>query len=354
MPDESTPLSDAFRRRGFAFEVRHGVAVPTHGPRGRDAEIRAGDTGPVFADRAARGVVVDMLGADRQKFLHGQCTQEVKAKSTGDGGMGWMLDARGVNLGPVRFAVLPDRLQMEFEPADIAARLKRMEMFVITADVTLVRPMPAPAVLQLGGRGAAEALRRALPGASPPTVEDACTVFETPSARFVLVGNHEAGDDGVDVRIFAEDAAARTATEDLIQALERGGAIPIGDDALDAIRIRRGRPRFGVDAGPEHTPAETSTLERTVSFTKGCYAGQEVVAKQQYLGKPRKQLVRVRGATGATVGAILLGSDGAEAGRMGSTAAFSDGVFGLATVKPASATPGVALKDETGGLWTVL
>ena len=354
MSKAAAPMSDSFRRRGFSFADRAGATVPIQGPRGRVAEIVAAASGPVFADRAARGVVVDMRGADRQKFLHGQCTQEVKAKAVGDGGFGWMLDARGLNLGPVRFAVLDDRLQLEFEPEDLAAKLRRLEMFVITSDVSLVRPAPPPAVLQLGGLGAAAALRRALPGATPPAVEDACTVFETAAARFVLVGNHEAGDDGVDIRVFAEDAAAGEALESLILALENAGAVPIGDDALEALRIRRGRPRYGVDISQDHLPAETSTLERSVSFTKGCYAGQEVVAKQQYLGKPRKNLVRIRGSAGAAVGAVLSGADGIEAGRLGSTAAFDDGVYGLATVKPASAVPGVALTDETGGRWQVL
>jgi folate-binding protein YgfZ len=338
------PLSvRAFRRKG-----REGTAF----------EVGRAVMGAAFADGAARSRVFALMGEDRAKYLHGQCTQDVKGTPLGSGGAAWMLDARGTNLGPLRFTVLPDHLQCATEPALAAATVARLDKFVITADVRIRLPDPPVPVLRLFGPQSEAALVAALGADAAPAADPesnaACDAFD---AHWIVVRQNDAGP-GFEIRLFAAPEAAHAAAESLVAALERAGAAPIGEDAYEAVRVLRGTPRFGVDVSSEHLPAESGTLAATVSFTKGCYAGQEVVAKQQYLGRPRKVVVRLRRASGASaptaVGTKVSRQDGAEAGAISSCVAAPDGgAVAFATLKPDAAAPETALVDADGARWTV-
>jgi folate-binding protein YgfZ len=74
--------------------------------------------------------------------------------------------------------------------------------------------------------------------------------------------------------------------------LRERGAVAAGLDEYEAARIEAGVPRFGSDITPENFPAEAGILERAVSFEKGCYPGQETVARMHYRGHPNKELYR--------------------------------------------------------------
>ena len=75
--------------------------------------------------------------------------------------------------------------------------------------------------------------------------------------------------------------------------LARRGAVPVGLQAYETARVAAGIPRFGSDITPENFPAEVGILERAVSFEKGCYPGQETVARMHYRGHPNKTLYRL-------------------------------------------------------------
>ncbi|HZC19808.1 MAG TPA: hypothetical protein VE225_08850 [Rubrobacteraceae bacterium] len=89
--------------------------------------------------------------------------------------------------------------------------------------------------------------------------------------------------------LVGPEDALRHAREYLIKA----GAKPANPDAYETARIAAGIPRFGVDITPENFPAEAGILERAVSFSKGCYPGQETVARMRYRGHPNKTLHRL-------------------------------------------------------------
>src|SRR5207237_1815190 len=83
-------------------------------------------------------------------------------------------------------------------------------------------------------------------------------------------------------------------TERLTAALRDRGAVEISEPAAEALRVERGRPRYGVDIGASTIPEEAGLNERAVSFTKGCYVGQETVARLHYRGKPNRHLRGLR------------------------------------------------------------
>ena len=115
---------------------------------------------------------------------------------------------------------------------------------------------------------------------------------------------------------------------------EPGGAEPIGEDELERLRIRAGSPRWGRELDERVLPAEAGLEERTISFTKGCYPGQEPVARLHYRGHPNRGL-RVLRLDGAELPAYdaELTYDGKAAGRVTSAVRDDDGVLALAYVR---------------------
>src|SRR5207237_9675744 len=106
---------------------------------------------------------------------------------------------------------------------------------------------------------------------------------------------------------------------------------PATDDEVDAWRIARGLPRFGVDAMDDDLPQEAG-LDHAVAFDKGCYLGQEAVAKVRNLGHPRRLVLHLA-ADGAVSPGDQVRSDGSEVGVVTSAAAHRDGSVVLARVR---------------------
>jgi folate-binding protein YgfZ len=104
---------------------------------------------------------------------------------------------------------------------------------------------------------------------------------------------------GVDVICAAEDVARVRAQ------LEAAGAVPVSEAAAEVLRVESGRPRYGVDLDQTVIPQEAGLNERAVSFTKGCYVGQETVARLHYRGKPNRHLRGLRLSATAPPGAEL-------------------------------------------------
>jgi folate-binding protein YgfZ len=118
---------------------------------------------------------------------------------------------------------------------------------------------------------------------------------------------------GIDLLCDAADTATLTA------ALAARGAVPISDAVADCVRIEHGRPRYGVDLDDSVIPQEADLNDRAVSFTKGCYVGQETVARLFYRGKPNRTLRGLRLSAPAATGAEVRFGD-RVVGRLASVA----------------------------------
>ena len=152
-------------------------------------------------------------------------------------------------------------------------------------------------------------------------------------------------DSGVDLLCDAAD------TGPLLAALERAGAVSVPEAVADCVRIERGRPRYGVDLDDSVIPQEAGLNERAVSFTKGCYVGQETVARLYHRGKPNRHLRGLRLAAAAETGDEITFA-GRTVGRLGSVAQSPAlGPLALALVRR-EAPPGseVTVGDEVAAL----
>src|SRR3954447_3586202 len=259
-------------------------------------------------DRSHRGKLL-VSGGEAAEYLQGQLTNDVEALEPGDGLYAALLDRKGHMQGDMR-VLRPGEghdLLLDTEPEALEAVRRHLAMYKIGRDVDVVDVTAERAILSLIGPRAVEiAGSAALP-------ENCCEAVTIAGAQVLAVGAAA----GIDL-IF--DAEARDRVN---EALLAAGAAEVSAEAAEIVRIESGRPRFGAEMGTATMPAEAGIVEQAVSFTKGCYIGQETVARLHYKGKPNRHLrgLKLSAAVSAAAGAgpgdpVLLGEK--EVGRLGS------------------------------------
>src|SRR3954471_3520413 len=270
-----------------------------------ETKVQAGadlviDRGCALLDRSARGKLA-LTGSDAKTFLAGQITSDVEALTPGHGQYAALLTHKGKMLGDLRVLDLGDELWLDTERVALQALFDTIRRAKIGYDVELHKRTLEQALFSLLGPRARE-----VAGAGAAGLGTA----EHDSARGEL-GVLVTTDLGVDVICAAEEADAVRAR------LEAAGAVPVSEADAEIRRVETGRPRYGIDLDDTVIPQEAGLNERAVSFTKGCYVGQETVARLHYKGKPNRHLRGLRLSGPAPSGAPLyLGER--EVGRLGS------------------------------------
>jgi folate-binding protein YgfZ len=224
-----------------------------------------------LVDRSARGKL-RLTGTEAADYLQGQVTNDVAALEPGTGLYAALLNHKGKMLTDMRVLRGQDFIWVDTEPAGLPALARNAGMFSIGRDVRHEDVTSTYSILSLIGPDARSVLDN-----PPPDAEHAFTEGEH--------GMYVATDLGVDVICPVEGAAA---------AREALGVEPVSEEAAECLRIESGRPRFSFDVGNETIPQEAGLNERAVSFTKGCYVGQETVARLHYKGKPNRHLRGLR------------------------------------------------------------
>ncbi len=235
-------------------------------------------------DRSERGKLA-LTGTERKAFLAGQVTNDIEGLTPGSGCYAAFLTHKGKMLGDLRVLAAEDgdgdpELLLDTDRANLQALFDLVRRFKIGYDVELHKRTVQRGLLSLVGPGA-----RAVAGAEAvPVDEHAHRPGEIAGHPVRLI----ATDVGIDVLCEAD------ATEDVRAALLAAGATPVSEDAADIVRVETGRPRYGVDVDDATIPQEAGLNARAVSFTKGCYVGQETVARLFYRGKPNRHLRGLR------------------------------------------------------------
>jgi tRNA-modifying protein YgfZ len=238
-------------------------------------EYRALTEGCGLVDRAGRGRLA-LTGPDRREFLHGQITQDIETLEPGHGRYAALLTHKGKMLSDMRVLDLGDELLLSCERAGLQEIFNMIRRYKLGADVELHKRTLEMGELSLIGPEA-----RRVAGAGGLGAEEHDNMrAEIGGHPVVLV----ATDAGVDVFCDTER------TEGVRGALVAAGAVEVGEAAAEVNRVERGRPRYGIDLDDNVIPQEAGLNERAVSFTKGCYVGQETVARLYYRGKPNRHL----------------------------------------------------------------
>jgi folate-binding protein YgfZ len=275
-----------------------------------------------LVDRSNRGKFL-LTGSEVADFLQGQVTNDVEALEPGSGCYAALLNHKGKLLADMRVLRGGDWFWIDTEELGRAPLAKTLRMYSLGRDVKSEDVTEARSILSLIGPAAREAL-----DVAPPDEEHAFVEGEH--------GIYVATALGVDV-ITADDSVPGAL-----------GIEPVSEEAAECLRIESGRPRHGVDMDGDTIPQEAGINHRAVSFTKGCYVGQETVARLHYKGKPNRSLRGLRLTAEAAHGdPIMLGDR--QVGSIGSTCVSpAHGPIALALVRREAATGDTVKVGEQG------
>jgi folate-binding protein YgfZ len=297
-------LHDAHVAAGARFGERRGqpVAVSYGDPGGEYAAAREK---AALADLPQRAVL-EVSGPSRLQFLQGMLSNDV-GRPPGQGCRAALMEARGAVQALLRVLVEKDVVFLETDFDRIGLVQRTLERHRVAAPVRFAA-LPT-AVLTLLGPAAAEVLRAA-GAAAPPTEPEAhgAATIGGLAVRVARTGDVPGG--GLVLHVDPERAA------DVWQALLAAGARPVGLDVLDTLRVEGLRPWWGDDVTEENLLHETGLVAECASFTKGCYVGQEIVARLEARGgNVNKALRGLRLSAPAAPGARV-GASGRDIGRV--------------------------------------
>lgn len=256
-----------------------------------------------LAHRIRTSAILDVTGVDRVAFLQGQLTQEMKNLEPGDARAAAGLTSKGKLLFVARAVGLPDGIRLLAPAVLRASMLEHLRKYVLASRVAIEDRSDDFARVGLYG-----------PGASGVRV---------PMDGLLIPGEGE----------FAAEILLPTAPHGELEALlEAAGSEALAEETAEVLRVEAGRPRFGADMDSSNLPDEVGMAD-AISTSKGCYVGQEVVARLRTYGRVNRRLVGFRFPEGAIPRGTSLhrtdeGAEGSrtEAGRV--TSAVVSPTFG--------------------------
>ena len=291
--------------------------------------------GAAWLDLSARGRIY-VTGQDGARLLHAMTTNQVKQLTPGTGCYAFFLNAQGQIQADVNVFCLEDRFLLDIEPETRERVMSHLDKYIIADDVTLEDVTAEMACIAVEGPRP-ESLMAAL-GAPAPEADYA----NASSAGALVARVSETGETGF--RIFLPAAMKA----DWITRLESAGAVNATPDEARVVRLEHGKPRYGDDIFDTTLPQETRQMH-AVSFTKGCYLGQEIVERIRSRGHVNKLLVKLELDGVAALPAGTKVTDGSsEVGEITSSAfsPASGKTVVLAYVRAPFATEGTVLHAD--------
>ena len=304
------------------------------------AEYRAMTEACGLFDRSERGKLA-LTGAGAAEFLQGQVTNDVEGLEPGQGCYAAFLTNKGKMLGDLRILDADGELLLDTERVALQELFNMIRRFRVGYDVEVHKRTLERGLLSLIGPDAL-----ALAG-GPELGREEHAHRETELSGLAVRAIRT--DVGVD--LLVEDAGA---VADLAGALREAGAVPVSESAVECLRIEHGRPRYGVDLDETVIPQEAGLNKRAVSFTKGCYVGQETVARLHYRGRPNRTLRGLALSAPASPGDELTFGE-RPVGRLGSVAVSPRfGPIALALIRREAENGTVVAVGRDGATATVV
>ena len=237
-----------------------------------------------FLDRSHRGRIV-VSGTERASYLQGLLTNDIVALKAGQGCYTAYLTAQGRMIADLYVYELGDVLVLTMSGGVKDGVMAKFDQFIFSEDVQIGDVTDTFAQIAVVGPDAATAVSAILRGVSADALralaEHGNARGEWAGGAAIVTGVADAGEAGFD--LFVERAQA----DALKAALAAAGAVELDDLTSEAVRIESGVPLFGRDMDEETIPLEAGIESRAISFTKGCYVGQEVIIRVLHRGHGR-------------------------------------------------------------------
>ena len=272
--------------------------------------VRDGGTGLI--DLSAQRGRIRVSGSEATMFLNGLITNDVKSLAENRWMPAVFANVQGRLIGAVRVirGGEPSFL-IDTETASHEAVLKTISRFTLAGDFKVSDITAESALLTIQGQGAAEILQKVFDESVSDLAPNGVSETTWQNTPVTLLRASHTPENGFDVVIDS------TRKAELQQALEAAGAQPVGDDTFEILRVEAGIARFGQDMDETNVVPETN-LDAAISYTKGCYVGQEIIVRIKHRGHPAKKLTALRFETDQRIepGAVIRSKENQEIGHV--------------------------------------
>lgn len=285
-PPMPTPLLHEIHEAAGASYARLGERIVPESYGDVEGEYWAVRRGVAISDHSARGKL-QVTGSDRERFLNGMITRDVRGLGPSTSVYAAATDAQGHTLADMWVHAREDTFILETEPGLEEGLRTSLDRYLIADDVELEIVTEGWAVLGLWGPQAAPLITEHVAGIPADLPANHSHTASCCGKDVAIVARPHRGEPGYD--LWLEPGGAATLWRMLVEA----GARPVGAAPLEVLRVEAGIPRYGAEITEQVTPLEVG-LTHAVDFSKGCYIGQEVIAKMHHRGKPRRHLVGLR------------------------------------------------------------
>jgi folate-binding protein YgfZ len=227
-------------------------------------------------DRSSQGTIA-LTGGDRASFLHALLTNDIAGLAKGRGVYAAYLTPQGRMISDMLVIETGSRMLLRVE-RDVAAPLAaRFDTLIFSEDVQVKDATGELAAMGVYGPSAARMIQRA----TGVSVADLVNQYDNVTSESVSIVR----EDGLGIPGF--DLYLPKSDEDIRAKLMEAGAVAASEETAETLRIEAGRPRFGIDMNTDTIPLEAGLEDRAISFTKGCYVGQEVIIRVMHRGHGR-------------------------------------------------------------------
>ncbi len=310
------PLHDAHEQAGASFVEHDGWLLPvSYADSLVEYNAVRGGNGAGIIDLSSRGRV-RVSGTEAVQFLNGLVTNDVKTLQPNT----WMTaafpNAQGRLVAPARILRIEDSFLIDTDPATSERVRKTLERFTLAGDFRVADTANETVLLSLQGERATETITKLFDEVAANILHGHVAQIIWREHKIIIMRATHTSEDGFDLFAPTETAQALWSA-----FTSEGGALPVGGDAFETLRIEAGIPRYGIDMDETNVVTESLAEDEAVSYQKGCYIGQEIIARIHWRGHVAKKLTGLifddKAQDISTASAAKIRStDGKEIGRI--------------------------------------
>jgi folate-binding protein YgfZ len=311
------------------------------------AAVRDGGAGLI--DLTSRGRM-RVSGSEATMFLNGLITNDVKGLAVNRWMPAAFANVQGRLLGAVRVARTGDAFLIDTEQASYEAVVQSVARFTLAGDFHVSDMTPETAHLTIQGKQSAEFAEKVFETSLSELPRNGLTEIHWKNTPVTVLRATHTAEDGFDLVIES------TRASELQEALINAGAQTVNEDAFEILRVEAGIARYGIDIDETNVVPETN-LDDAVSYSKGCYVGQEIIVRIKHRGHVAKKLAGLKFGSESAVeaGATIRSEESADIGRV-TSAVFSPklkSTIGLGYVRHEHLAPGTKVLIDSGITGTI-
>ncbi len=284
---KTLPLHNIHRALSAHFQQVLDWEVPSHYGDAREEHLAVRKKSGI-ADLSYRGLI-RITGVDRAKFLQGLITNDVMKLTEGQGLYAAILNPKGRMLADLKIYAVHDAFLVDLDREITDKTVQILNRYKLISKATLEDLTDSLVHLAVYGPSANPLLEKVFGTTLPKSSEFSSISVQWHGQQVYVIQSMYTGEQGYELLLPAQEGGALW--KEILDAGSGLGMKPIGLVALEGLRIEAGIPRYGVDMDENTFPPEAGLEEKAISYTKGCYVGQETIARIKTYGQVHRKLM---------------------------------------------------------------